>query len=120
MWSWINTGGGSSSVGGITIVPVLNVSADITLTAPAKFTIINVVVEQATAPTVATPFVSIGNNTPDFDNYVPSQEIIPSGAVLDKNTILIDRTPMVATTLTIHSGSWDGSYNFYFALIKYK
>jgi hypothetical protein len=119
MWSWIN-GLSTSGTGSITIVRVSNVNADRTLIVPANYTILNVVIEQWVAPVVSAPFVSIGNNNPDYDDYVPSQEAIPSAIALDKNTILIDRTPYVQTTLTIHSAAWDGSYNFYFALIKYK
>lgn len=120
MWSWINGSLSAASVGKITIVPVSNVNSDRTIVAPERYTILNVVIEQFVAPLVSTPYISIGNNNPDYDDYVPSQFAIPPAITLDKNTILIDRTPLVQTVLTIHSAAWDGSYNFYFALIKYK
>lgn len=120
MYSWINNSG-SSSNGTTSILTALNVIADRDVIIPDGYTVVNVVAELKTPAVMGTiPNISIGDNVPDYDNYVAEQKAVPVSIILTKNTILIDNTPTAGTTVKIHSAVWSGAYNFYFLLNKFK
>lgn len=118
MQSWIN--GANNSAGSTKTIPVLNVYSDTNVSIPAGYVVVDVVIERALSFIVGIANISIGTNAPYYDDYVSEQQATPSEVVGVTNTILIDQAKKAATTLTIHSSSWKGNYNFYFIIAKYK
>lgn len=116
MRSWINSASGSGG-SGLKLIKALNVTADTTVSIPANYTILNCVVVEEQRAITGIPDVSMGIVAPNYDEYVPSQQAVDVSG--DNNTLLIDRTPNAAITLTIHSAAWHGEYSFYFNLTKF-
>lgn len=119
MRTWNNSGTGGGS-GTTIIVSALNVVADRTVVIPANHTVLNVVVKCVDVSALGgNTLISIGDNAPDYDNYVPEQLATPLVVIGNTNTITIGQTPDGATILTIHSAAWRNEYNFYFTLNDY-
>ena len=107
--------------GGPTIIlPVTNVSSDVTFNIPAGHTLLNCIVSLDTPGGVGIAEISMGDNAPNNDNIVPQQPAVIEAA--EDNTITVGYSAKTTKTVTIKAVDWEnrGIYSFYFTLIKYK